>query len=55
MRKLRVMLLVHSSLVPPEDATGPDDPRVDDCDTEYDVKQALLALGHEVPRGWRLR
>lgn len=48
MRKLRVMLLVHSSLVPPEDVTGPDDPRLDDCDTEYDVKQALLALGHEV-------
>ncbi len=48
MRKLRVMLLVHSSLVPPDDVTDPDDPRLDDCDTEYDVKQALLGLGHEV-------
>lgn len=48
MKKLRVMLLVHSDLIPPNDVTGPDDPRLDDCDTEYDVKQALLALGHEV-------
>src|SRR3990172_3215330 len=48
MKKLRVMLLVHSDLVPPEDVTDPKDPRLDDCDTEYDVKQALLALGHEV-------
>jgi D-alanine-D-alanine ligase len=48
MKKLRVMMLVHYSLVPPEDLAGPDDPRVDEFQTEYDVKQALLALGHEV-------
>ena len=48
MKKLRVMLLVHSSLVPPEDISGPDDPRLDACETEYDVKQALLKIGHEV-------
>jgi D-alanine-D-alanine ligase len=47
-RKLRVMMLVHSTLVPPEDLTDPDDPRMETFRTEYDVKQALVALGHEV-------
>jgi D-alanine-D-alanine ligase len=48
MRKLRVMLLVHATLVPPEDLKAKDDPRLPKYRTEYDVKQALLALGHEV-------
>ncbi len=42
------MLLVHSSLVPPEDLRDAEDPRMDLYETEYDVKNALLALGHEV-------
>jgi len=45
---LRVVMLVHPTLVPPEDLTGAKDPRVEKCRTEYDVKQALLKLGHEV-------
>ncbi len=48
MKKLRVMMLVHATLVPPEDLKGKDDPRLEKYRTEYDVKQALLALGHEV-------
>jgi len=48
MRKLRVAMLVHWSLVPPEDVQSIDDPRVEKCQSEYDVKQALLRLGHEV-------
>ncbi len=48
MRKLRVAMLVHWSLVPPEDVQGSDDPRIEKCQTEFDVKQALLKLGHEV-------
>lgn len=48
MRTLRVLMLVHYTLVPPEDATGVDDPRVAKCRTEYDVWQALRTLGHEV-------
>jgi D-alanine-D-alanine ligase len=48
MRKLRVLMLVHWSLVPPDDLTNGDDPRIDKFRTEYDVKQALLKLGHEV-------
>lgn len=47
-RKLRVMLLVHVTLVPPADLHDEDDPRMDKYRTEFDVHQALLALGHEV-------
>ena len=48
MRKLRVAMLVHWSLIPPEDIQSPNDPRIKKCNTEYDVKTALLKLGHEV-------
>ncbi len=48
MKKLRVMMLVHYTLVPPEDLKTKDDPRMEKYRTEYDVKTALLALGHEV-------
>ncbi|OGI46736.1 MAG: hypothetical protein A2151_02390 [Candidatus Muproteobacteria bacterium RBG_16_65_34] len=48
MKKLRVMMLVHWSLVPPQDLSDPKDPRMAKYQTEYDVKSALLALGHEV-------
>ncbi|MDH4135067.1 MAG: ATP-grasp domain-containing protein [Gammaproteobacteria bacterium] len=45
---LRVMMLVHATLVPPDDLVNTDDPRMDTFRTEYDVKQALRTLGHEV-------
>lgn len=45
---LRVAMLVHWSLIPPEDIERDDDPRVEKCQTEYDVKQALIKLGHDV-------
>ena len=48
MKKLRVMMLVHWSLVPPEDLRDPKDPRMEKYHTEYDVKTALETLGHEV-------
>jgi len=48
MKKLRVMLLVHVDLVPPEDLHDDLDPRMDIYQTEFDVHQALLTLGHEV-------
>ena len=41
MKKLRVMMLVHWSLVPPEDLRDPKDPRMEKYHTEYDVKTAL--------------
>lgn len=46
-RSLRVAMLVHWSLVPPEDLAR-DDPRYPKYTTEFDVKEALLRLGHEV-------
>lgn len=48
MKKLRVMMLVHYTLVPPDDLKAKDDPRMEKYRTEYDVKQALVALGHDV-------
>jgi D-alanine-D-alanine ligase len=48
MKKLRVMMLVHYTLVPPDDLKAKDDPRMEKFRTEYDVKTALLSLGHEV-------
>ncbi|MBI3899356.1 MAG: ATP-grasp domain-containing protein [Gammaproteobacteria bacterium] len=48
MKKMRVLMLVHYSLVPPEDLKDADDPRMEKFRTEFDVKQALLKLGHEV-------
>jgi D-alanine-D-alanine ligase len=47
-KKLRVMMLVHTDLVPPDDLVDTDDPLMAKYRTEYDVRQALLALGHEV-------
>ena len=46
-RKLRVLALVHESLVPPEKADKQKAARAD-WKTEYDVVHALRALGHEV-------
>lgn len=47
-KKLRVMMLVHTELVPPHDLSSEDDPRMDKYRTEHDVHNALLTLGHEV-------
>ena len=42
------MMLVHPELVPPDDLTDENDPRMEKVRTEYDVRKALLTLGHEV-------
>jgi len=47
-KKLRVMMLVHAELVPPDDLADENDPRMDKYRTEHDVHKALLTLGHEV-------
>jgi D-alanine-D-alanine ligase len=47
-RKLRVLALVHESLVPPESADKETLARLPDWKTEYDVVRALRDLGHEV-------
>jgi len=47
-RRLRVMMLVHPSLIPPEGPLDPSDPQLQSVETEYDVRNALVDLGHEV-------
>jgi len=44
----RVLVLVHETLVPPDDATGYTVEQVDEWRTEYDVSSSLRAMGHEV-------
>jgi len=49
MKKLRVMLLVHESLIPPDDfSLDSNDPAAEHFKTELDVRNALVRLGHEV-------
>lgn len=47
MKRLRVLVLMHKNLVPPEDVTGYDVKTVE-WRTEYDVVSTLRKLGHEV-------
>jgi len=48
MKKLRVLVLVHETLVPPEDVSGYTAQQIDEWRTEYDVTTSLRAMGHEV-------
>ncbi|MEM8710656.1 MAG: ATP-grasp domain-containing protein [Planctomycetota bacterium] len=47
-RKLRVAVLMHQALLPPESLEGLDDQAIDQFKMEYDVCTALQNLGHEV-------
>ena len=47
MKRLRVLVLMHGDLVPPEE-TGGQDPVTADWRTEYDVVTTLRKLGHDV-------
>lgn len=47
MRKLRVLLLCHEELVPPDSIEGLSDKEISDWRTEFDVLSALRDLGHE--------
>jgi D-alanine-D-alanine ligase len=48
MKPLRVLVLVHESLVPPENTDGYSEREIDEWRTEYDVSSSLRAMGHEV-------
>jgi D-alanine-D-alanine ligase len=48
MKKLRVLVLMHEDLVPPETTEGYDDKEIQEWKTEYDVVTSLRMLGHEV-------
>ena len=48
MKKQRVLVLVHETLVPPESSDGYSEQQIDEWRTEYDVTTSLRAMGHEV-------
>jgi len=48
MKKSRVLVLVHESLVPPESTDGYSEQEIDEWRTEYDVTTSLKAMGHDV-------
>ena len=47
-RKLRVVVLMHPSCVPPDSREGFSEREYFEWKTEYDVVTTLRALGHEV-------
>jgi D-alanine-D-alanine ligase len=48
MKKLRVLVVVHASLIPPETLDGHDAKEIEEWRTEYDVTSTLRKMGHEV-------
>ena len=48
MKRLRILVVLHPSLMPPESLEGHDPKAVDEWRTEYDVIQTLRKSGHEV-------
>jgi D-alanine-D-alanine ligase len=48
MRRLRTLVVVHASLVPPQSLEGHSDKEVEEWRTEYDVTTTLRKLGHDV-------
>ena len=48
MKKLRVLILTHAYMIPPDDLKNRNDPRIESCRTEFDVREALFRLGHDV-------
>ena len=54
MKRLRVLVLMHEDLLPPDTIEGLSDEEIADYRSEYDVCAGLEALGHEVrPLGVR--
>jgi D-alanine-D-alanine ligase len=48
MKKLRALVVVHASLVPPESLEGHTEKEIEEWRTEYDVTTTLRRIGHEV-------
>jgi D-alanine-D-alanine ligase len=48
MKKLRILVLMHEDLVPPDSIEGLSDEEIADWKSEYDVCAGLEALGHDV-------
>ena len=50
MRRLKVLVLMHEDLIPPETTEGLSEEQIDPWRMEYDVCKALAKLGHQVRR-----
>src|SRR6201985_846431 len=48
MKKLRTLVVVHASLVPPENLEGHTEKEIEQWRTEYDVTSTLRKSGHDV-------
>ncbi len=48
MKRLRVLVLVHPDLIPPDSSKGYSEQEINEWKTEYDVVTTLRAAGHEV-------
>ncbi len=48
MKRLRVLVLVHPDLIPPDSTKGYSEQQINEWKTEYDVVKTLRAIGHEV-------
>jgi D-alanine-D-alanine ligase len=48
MKRLRVLVLVHPDLIPPNSTRGYSEQEINEWKTEYDVVKTLRAAGHEV-------
>lgn len=48
MKKLRVLVVVHSSLVPPDSLAGYSEKQIEEWRTEFDIVSTLRSVGHEV-------
>jgi len=48
MKRLRVLVLVHPDLIPPESSKGYTEQEINVWKTEYDVVSTLRSAGHEV-------
>ena len=48
LKRRRIIVLVHESLIPPDDISRLPDEEVEVFKTEFDVREGLRALGHEV-------
>jgi D-alanine-D-alanine ligase len=48
MKKLRVLVLMHEDLVPPDSLKGYEEKEIQQWKTEYDVVHALRHMGHDV-------
>lgn len=47
-RKLRILILCHETLVPPDSIDGLTEKEISPWKVEYDVKKNLIEIGHEV-------